>query len=110
MALARPKPAAIAEPLTAPLPSPGRLPFPRDLRAALPMLAPLSTEHGHLRRCTFRRLETSAHVRRGRVDVSYRVECLYWDTTSPLPLGDLQSARPICDACAATGIFRPDED
>jgi hypothetical protein len=27
-----------------------------------------------------------------------------------LPLGDLESARPICDACTAGHIFRPDED
>jgi hypothetical protein len=28
----------------------------------------------------------------------------------PIPLGDLESAIPICNACIAPHIFRPDED
>ena len=28
----------------------------------------------------------------------------------PLPLGDLEAATPICNACTATHIFRADED
>jgi hypothetical protein len=34
--------------------------------------------------------------------------CLY-GSDGPLPLGDIESARPTCEACTATGIFRPDE-
>jgi hypothetical protein len=60
----------------------------------------------HLRRCTYRRLIT---VRR-KPDAVYGVECLYPDRVAPIPLGDLEVARPICAACTASHIFRPDED
>jgi hypothetical protein len=40
----------------------------------------------------------------------YDVECLRVDRVVPLPLGSLETARAICDACEATNIFRPDED
>jgi hypothetical protein len=48
--------------------------------------------------------------RRGSALPVYDVACLYPSREDAIPLGDLASARPICDACAATGIFRPDED
>ena len=59
-----------------------------------------------IRRCTFRRLIAvdAAHER------MYEVECLYPKREVPLPLGDLDSATPICNACTAAHIFRPDED
>jgi hypothetical protein len=38
------------------------------------------------------------------------VACMYPKRESPVPLGDLESARPVCDGCTARGIFRPDED
>ena len=59
-----------------------------------------------IRRCTFRRLiqVDSAH------DRIYEVECLYPERRVPIPLGDLDSALPICNACTAAHIFRPDED
>ena len=60
----------------------------------------------HIRRCTYRRLVA---LQRRPVPL-YDVECLYPDRSSPLPLGDLQSARGICDSCQAAQIFRPDED
>ncbi len=60
----------------------------------------------HLRRCTFRRLSL---VRRRPVPL-YSVDCLYPDRAVAIPLGDLASARPICDACVAAHVFRPDED
>jgi len=28
----------------------------------------------------------------------------------PIPLGDLESAAPVCNSCSAPHIFRPDED
>ncbi len=59
-----------------------------------------------IRRCTFRRVIT---VDPG-VDRVYDVECLFPDRKVPLPLGDLASALPICNACTAPHIFRPDED
>ena len=40
----------------------------------------------------------------------YDVECLYPDRKLPIPLGDLDSAMPVCNACTAAHIFRPDED
>ena len=50
-----------------------------------------------IKRCTFRRLihiDTSA-------DRVFDVECLYPDRRVPIPLGDLESAIPICNACIA---------
>jgi hypothetical protein len=59
-----------------------------------------------IKRCTFRRLiEVSAAP-----DRIYDVECLYPERRVPIPLGDLDSALPICNACTAAHIFRPDED
>jgi len=40
----------------------------------------------------------------------YDVECLFPDRRVPLPLGDLDAAMGICNACTAPHIFRPDED
>jgi hypothetical protein len=59
-----------------------------------------------IRRCTFRRM-IAVHARNERV---FEVECLYPDRKVPIPLGDLESAMPICNACIAPHIFRPDED
>jgi hypothetical protein len=59
-----------------------------------------------IRRCTFRRL---INVEMGAERV-YDVECLFPDRKVPIPLGDLEAATPICNACAAPHIFRPDED
>ncbi len=59
-----------------------------------------------IRRCTYRRL-IEVPVPGDRV---YEVECLYPERRVPIPLGDLESAMPICNACMAEHIFRPDED
>ena len=59
-----------------------------------------------IKRCTFRRL---IDVEAGR-DRVYDVECLFPDRKLPIPLGDLESATPICNACTAAHTFRPDED
>jgi len=59
-----------------------------------------------IRRCTFRRLIRLD----GTADRVFDVECLFPDRKVPLPLGDLDSATPICNACTAAHIFRPDED
>ena len=59
-----------------------------------------------IRRCTFRRL-IAVDRPSGRL---YDVDCLYPDRTLPLPLGDLEAAMPICNACTASHIFRADED
>jgi len=59
-----------------------------------------------IRRCTFRRLiQVEAEDQR-----VYDVECLYPDRKIPIPIGDLDAAMPVCNACTAAHIFRPDED
>lgn len=63
-------------------------------------------QRDHLRRCTFRRLSA---IRRG-VWRLYAVDCLYPNRSVPVPLGDLQAAQAICDACVAAHVFRPDEE
>jgi hypothetical protein len=59
-----------------------------------------------IKRCTYRRL-ISLDRPHERV---YEVECLFPDRKVPVPLGDLDSSMPICNACTAAHIFRPDED
>jgi len=59
-----------------------------------------------IRRCTFRRL-IAVNTASERI---FEVECLYPDRLLPIPLGDLDSAMPICNTCTAPHIFRPDED
>ena len=59
-----------------------------------------------IRRCTFRRV-TAVDRRDER---TYDVDCLFPDRVLSMPLGDLPSALPICNACTASGIFRADED
>jgi hypothetical protein len=59
-----------------------------------------------IKRCTFRRV-TAVDRRRGR---TYDADCLFPDRALPMPLGDLENAMPICNACTASGIFRADED
>jgi hypothetical protein len=72
-------------------------------------MASVPANGGYLRRCTFRRVSLAEPLK-PRALPAYEVACLYPDRELARPLGDLASARPICDACAATGIFRPDED
>jgi hypothetical protein len=59
-----------------------------------------------IRRCTFRRV-TAVDRHRER---TFEVDCLFPDRALPMPLGDLEGAIPICNACTATGVFRADED
>jgi hypothetical protein len=83
---------------------------------ALPIATPAadptpSGETTHLaphriKRCNYRRL-ISLERPQERV---YAVECLYPDRRLPIPLGDLDSSLPICNACTAPHIFRADED
>ena len=85
---------------------------PRNRNMALPLpVIPQQPDAYHLaphriKRCTFRRL---IDVEAGS-DRVYDVECLFPDRKIPIPLGDLESAMPICNACTAPHIFRPDED
>jgi hypothetical protein len=76
-------------------------------RAHAPQIPLAISPVAPLRRCTFRRVTA---VARGRGLPVYDVACMYPKRESPVPLGDLESARPVCDGCTARGIFRPDED
>ena len=67
---------------------------------------PIHLAPHRIKRCTFRRM-IKVESRRERI---YDVECLYPDRKLPIPLGDLDAATPICNACTASHIFRPDED
>jgi len=60
-----------------------------------------------LRRCTFRRVTTTTRPRALPV---YDVACTFPDRRRSVSLGDVESARPICDSCTYQGIFRPDSD
>jgi hypothetical protein len=40
----------------------------------------------------------------------YDVACTFPDRRHAVALGDIESARPVCDACTYQGIFRPDAD
>jgi hypothetical protein len=68
------------------------------------------TPAGRLRRCTFRRIDPVAPIPGRASSSAYEVMCLYGEPDEPLALGDIPSAATICDACTASGIFRPDED
>ena len=59
-----------------------------------------------IRRCNYRRL-VSLERPRERV---YEAECLYPNRKLAIPLGDLDSCLPICNACTAPHTFRADED
>jgi hypothetical protein len=61
----------------------------------------------HIRRCTFRRITLVES--KGALPV-YDVACLFPDRETPLPLGDIETARPACESCTALGLFRPDSD
>jgi hypothetical protein len=39
-----------------------------------------------------------------------QVDCLLGGPEHPLPLGTMDEARPICNACTATTVWRADED
>jgi hypothetical protein len=67
---------------------------------------PLRLAPHRIKRCTFRRM-IQVEARGERV---YDVDCLYPDRKVAIPLGDLESATPICNTCTAMHIFRPDED
>jgi hypothetical protein len=82
---------------------------------ALPLTAPTADRPENdparlapyrIKRCTYRRLVALDRAK----ERIYEVECLFPDRKVPVPLGDLDSAMPVCNACTAAHIFRPDED
>jgi len=56
------------------------------------------------------RFEAIALQNPDECEVLNDVECLLPDRRVPIPLGHLESAAPICNACTAPHTFRPDED
>ena len=69
---------------------------------------PQDAEVAPLRRCTFRRV---ANVAAGpRALPVYEVACTFPDRKRAIPLGDIESARPVCASCTYQGIFRADSD
>lgn len=60
----------------------------------------------HLRRCWYRRLTRVEFARLS----AYDVECMLPTNPGSVPLGDLATARHVCNSCTAGGVFRPDEE
>ncbi len=113
MTIARRRPNALSA--IAPMPSTPvvRPPVP-EMGSAVPLgdaPAPDTiTPVGRLRRCTFRRIDRATALPGRPAGSQFEVMCLYGSADEPLALGDIAAARPICDTCTASGIFRPDED
>ena len=61
---------------------------------------------GSIRRCWVRHVS----ILPGNGEPRVQVDCLLGGREHPLPLGTMDEAREICNACTATTIWRPDED
>ena len=61
---------------------------------------------GRIRRCRVRHVSIVA----GAESATVQVDCLLGGRDHALPLGTMDEAREICNACTATTIWRPDED
>ena len=112
MTIARRRPGALSAIAPTPTTPAVRPPVP-EVGVPLPLgdaPAPESlTPAGRLRRCTFRRIDRVSALPGRSERTSYEVMCLY-APEEPLALGGINEARPVCEACTASGIFRPDED
>ena len=60
---------------------------------------------GRIRRCSVRHVAIVPGA-----TASVEVTCLLGGLDHPLPLGTLDEARPICNACTARSVWREDED
>jgi len=69
----------------------GRAPIPRG---------------GRIRRCRVRHVAIAPGPNGGMVEVT----CLLGGLEHPLPLGTMDEARPICNACTARTVWRADEE
>jgi hypothetical protein len=61
---------------------------------------------GSIRRCRVRHVS----ILPGDGPPTVQVDCLLGGRDHPLPLGTMDEAREICNACTATTIWRADED
>lgn len=60
---------------------------------------------GRIRRCRVRHITILQAS-----PPSVQVDCLLGGWEHPLPLGTMDEARPICNACTARSVWREDED
>jgi hypothetical protein len=63
---------------------------------------------GRIRRCRVRHVSILPSAS-GELPM-VQVDCLLGGPDYPLPLGTMDEARPICNACTATTVWRADED
>lgn len=61
---------------------------------------------GRIRRCSVRHVSLLP----GQGATRVQVDCLLGGREHVLPLGTMDEARPICNACIATTVWRADED
>jgi hypothetical protein len=61
---------------------------------------------GRIRRCTVRHVA----IVPGEDSPTVQVDCLLGGNDHPLPLGTMEDARLICNACTARSVWREDED
>jgi hypothetical protein len=62
---------------------------------------------GRIRRCSVRHVSI---VPAAGQPPLIQVDCLLGGVEHPLPLGTMDEARPICNACTARSVWREDED
>jgi len=60
---------------------------------------------GRIRRCSVRHVSIVSGS-----PPSVQVDCLLGGVEHSLPLGTMDEARPICNACTARSVWREDED
>ena len=60
---------------------------------------------GRIRRCSVRYVSIVPGT-----PPTVEVACLLGGAEHPLPLGSMDDARPICNACTARSVWREDED
>ncbi len=60
---------------------------------------------GRIRRCTVRHVS----IVPGPENALVQVDCLLGGRDFPLPLGTMDEARSICNACTARSVWREDE-
>jgi hypothetical protein len=61
---------------------------------------------GRIRRCTVRHVS----IVPGEHNPTVQVDCLLGGREYALPLGTMEDARLICNACTARSVWREDED
>lgn len=66
---------------------------------------PTTARAGKIRRCSVRHVSILPTE-----PASVQVDCLLGGMEHPLPLGTMDEARLICNACTARSVWREDED